>query len=137
MTPRGTKVPPVEQEAQPPKRNSRQKVCPECGEMQVRRSRRRTLADYFLSLAGMRPYRCRECSHRFHARNHTRERKPPRRSRYAQCPRCGFTGVNRIARSKVPRTWSNFPWRLLPVSGYRCPECRKRFFDYRAPRPKD
>jgi hypothetical protein len=40
-------------------------------------------------------------------------------------------GVNRIARRKVPPTWGNLLWRMTPAYAYRCPECRKRFFDFR------
>jgi len=123
----------VEETAQSRERKRHRRVCPECGQ-RVRRSRRRTPADYLLGLFGLRPYRCRECEYRFHTRGreHTH-----RRSRWAQCPRCGFAGLDRIARQKVPRTWQNLPWRFLPVSAYRCPECRKRFFDYRSRRPTE
>jgi predicted RNA-binding Zn-ribbon protein involved in translation (DUF1610 family) len=137
MTPRGTEVLPVEQNTKPHKRHPHQRVCPECGEEKVRRSRRRTLLDYLLSLSGLRPYRCRECNQRFY--DYSRSRRLPRepRSRWAKCPRCGGTSAYRIARNKVPSTWGNLLWRILPVSGFRCPECRKRFFDYRPQRPKE
>ena len=137
MTPRGTEVPPVEQKAEPRKQHPYERVCPECGETNVRRSRRRTLRDYLLSLTGLRPYRCHECNHRFHDRSRSRSQARQKYSRWALCPRCTFSGVNRITRDKVPRTWANLPWRLLPIFAYRCPECRKRFFDYRPARPKE
>jgi hypothetical protein len=115
----------------------RERHCPDCGKSAVRRSRRRTLKDYVAALVGLRPYRCHECNHRYHDRS--RARRPPREpySWRAVCPRCGFTGVNRIPRRKVPPTWGNLPWRMLPAYAYRCPECRKRFFDYRPPERKD
>lgn len=136
MTPSGIQDLAVERREEAHKRKPQQRVCPECREPKVRRSHRRTLADYLLSLAGLRPYRCHECGHRFHARSRARAPQRPKRSRWAQCPRCGFTGVNRIPRDKVPSTWGNLMLRALPVSGYRCPECRKRFFDLRSPQPR-
>ena len=124
---------PVEKTAQSREENQQQRVCPQCGNAQVRRSRRRTVPDFLLGLFGLRPYRCDECDHRYHTRGRTR--RP--RSRWAQCPRCGFTGVNPIARHKVPPTWGDLPRRILFFSAYRCPECRKRFFDYRSHQPKE
>ena len=129
----GTEIRSVEKTAQPHERNRHRQVCPECGKERVRRSRRRTVSDHFLGLFGLRPYRCHECDYRYHERGRTR----PRRSRWAQCPRCGFTGVDPIARHKVPPTWANLPRRILFFSAYRCPECRKRFFDYRSRWPKE
>jgi len=123
----------VEETAQPHDRNKPWRVCPECGKARARRSRRRSVTDHLLGAFGLRPYRCHECDYRYHARGRTRAR----RSHWAHCPRCGFTGVNRIARQKVPSTWKNFPWRVLSVSAYRCPECRNLFFDYRPQRPKE
>ena len=137
MTPAGAEVSAVEQKSEPHDKHRRQRACPECGETQVRRSRRRSLRDHLLSLIGMRPYRCHDCGHRFHIRGRTRSQPRRKYSRWALCPRCGFSGVSRIARSKVPHTWANLPWRVLPVFSYRCPECRKRFFDYRPAQPKE
>ncbi|MBI4464426.1 MAG: hypothetical protein HY647_06950 [Acidobacteria bacterium] len=110
------------------------RICPVCKHARVFRSRRRTFYDYFLSLCGLRPYRCHECEHRFHAWRVRRER--PKRARWAQCPRCQSTELVRIARHKVPPTWRNLPWRIWPASAYRCPECRRRFYDFRPQDPK-
>ena len=128
-----TEVRPVEKTPQPHEGKQHPQACPKCGKAVVRRSRRRTVSDYLLGLFGLRPYRCRECDYRYHSRGRAR----PRRSRWAQCPRCGFTGVDPIARHKVPPTWESLPRRILFFSAYRCPECRMRFFDYRPQRPKE
>ena len=125
----------MEETAQTRGRSKHRRVCPECGQSRAYRSRRRGVTDYLLGILGLRPYRCRECEHRFHARRGSRPRR--RRSPWAQCPRCGFENPTRIARKKVSHTWRNLPWRFLPFSAYRCPECRKRFFDYRSRRPEE
>ncbi len=41
------------------------RVCSKCGGVNVHRSRRRGLLEYFYSLALMRPYRCFDCNTRF------------------------------------------------------------------------
>ena len=91
-------VRPVEEKGQPRKRNSQRRVCPKCANESVSRSRRRTVSDYLLALVGLRPYRCRECDYRYHARSRDRGRPRERRSRWAQWPRCRSTDVDRIAR---------------------------------------
>lgn len=138
MTEPDLAVPPEKPEADSSgkhRHHSHQRRCPECGEEKMERSRRHTVADYALSVFGLRPYRCHNCNYRFHGRRRSRKRPRQKRSRWAQCPRCGGTNVNPIARDKVPHTWENLPWRALPTSGYRCPDCRKRFFDFRRARP--
>jgi predicted SprT family Zn-dependent metalloprotease len=52
-------------------------------------------------------------------------------ARWARCPRCHATEINRIARDKVPPSWGNLIWRIVRARAYRCPECRKRFFALR------
>ncbi|OFV98344.1 MAG: hypothetical protein A3H28_17330 [Acidobacteria bacterium RIFCSPLOWO2_02_FULL_61_28] len=125
--------PPVEETTERRSRKAHRRVCPECGKEQVHRSRRRTLSDYLLSLAGLVPYRCHECDHRFHVRR--RQRTP--RSRWASCPRCSSNDLQRVAGKKVPHTWGNLPWRLISIPAYRCPGCRNRFFDIRPQQPEE
>ena len=126
------KAAPVEETPKSRRSSRHRRVCPECGKERVYRSRRRTLEDYFLSLVGLSPYRCHACDYRYHARG----LKRPKRSRWAQCPRCTFTKVDRIARHKVSPTWGNLVGRLLFFPAYRCPECRNRFFDLRPRQPE-
>ena len=109
-------------------------VCPECGKNSVFRSRRRFPGDHLLSLIGLYPYRCRECDHRFHSRRRSAGRGEGK-LRWARCPRCQSTEIDRISKSKVPPTWTNFLWRWVPVPAYRCPECRQRFYDIRPRKP--
>lgn len=40
-------------------------LCPKCKTDTAHRSHRAGLREYFISIAGYRPYRCRECKHRF------------------------------------------------------------------------
>jgi DNA-directed RNA polymerase subunit RPC12/RpoP len=130
-----TEGPSVEKMAQPRAGNQGRQVCPKCGEARVRRSRRRTVPDFLLGIFGLRTYRCHECEYRYHSRG--QGQALPRRSRWVECPRCGFAAVDPIARHKVPPTWVNLPQRMLLYSAYRCPECRKRFFDSRSRRPQE
>jgi hypothetical protein len=41
-------------------------ICPKCGKSRAHRSHR-SLADRLLSFFALKPYRCRECHHRFYA----------------------------------------------------------------------
>ncbi len=41
-------------------------MCPTCQSTRVRRSKRRSLRDRIMKLAGMSPYRCRDCQKRFY-----------------------------------------------------------------------
>jgi hypothetical protein len=132
LTERPTAAPaPEDSKERAQRKVGHERLCPECGNASIRRSRRRTVGDYVLMVAGFRPYRCSECNHRYHDRS--RARRLPREplSWVATCPRCGFTGVTRIARNKVPFSWGNLFWKMAPAYAYRCPECRKRFFDFR------
>lgn len=41
--------------------------CPHCGSGEVWRTHRRTVFDWVVSPLSVRPYRCWQCNHRFHA----------------------------------------------------------------------
>ena len=101
-------------------------VCPQCGKARLRRSRRKNLNDYILSLGGLHPYRCHECNYRYHIRHQSR-----RKIWWAQCPKCFSVKIHRISKNKVPLIGTNFFWRVLAFPAYRCPQCRTRFFDLR------
>lgn len=107
-----------------------EQVCPQCGKVRVRRSRRQNLNDYILFLMGLYPYRCHECNYRYHIR---RQHRSSRKFWWAQCPKCFSTEIQRIAKNKVPVNSTNFLGRILAFPAYRCPQCRTRFFD---PRPR-
>jgi hypothetical protein len=57
-------------------------TCPKCGQNRAHRSHRAAW-DWFLSLFSYKPYRCRECQHRFYAwrggENSTKLRTPEER----------------------------------------------------------
>ena len=107
--------------------------CPQCGSQQVSRRHRRTGVQYLRSLAGIYPYKCESCDHRFDSRRSPRApRQPHPETRRARCPNCHSIHLDRIARSKVPPSWGNLLWRLVRARAYRCPRCRKRFFTLRA-----
>jgi hypothetical protein len=74
-------------------------------------------------MVGMKPWRCRSCDRRFHAK-----RVAIPFSRYAHCPRCGNFDLERIARDRVEEGTLLFLKRRLGFPAYRCDPCRQRFF---------
>ena len=106
-------------------------LCPKCNSPRVRRSRRASVAEYFSGLLLLRPYRCRQCRHRFFS---AEERL--HRLRYANCPRCGNLQLERVSPRKVPVRWFKALTRAVHRHGYRCDSCRWRFFDVRSPAPQ-
>jgi hypothetical protein len=102
-------------------------ICPLCEEG-CRRSRRKSVLDCALGVAGLRPWRCEECDHRFYAWS-----VPVRFLIYAHCRRCGNFDVQRISRELGEAT---FPliWRLSHTPAYRAalPAVIAFFRSYRA-----
>ena len=47
--------------------DARRNKCPICAKQSIRRSHRRTVWDYLLSLVRLYPFRCEFCQHRFRA----------------------------------------------------------------------
>ena len=97
-------------------------LCPQCRSGRCRRSRRRSWADYAISLAGLRPWRCRACSLRFQAWSVALPYL-----RYAHCRRCGNLDLQRVSRDHVDG-WFAWLGRLFGVPAYRCGPCRSKFF---------
>ncbi len=104
-------------------------ICPLCKSRECRRSRRRNLGDYALSLAGVLPWRCSTCQSRFYA-----HKIPFRLLLKAHCPRCGSPKVERIASDRVEEGNLVTLQRILGVPAYRCDPCRVKFY---ALRPQD
>src|SRR5215472_25957 len=102
-----------------------QLVCPACRSSKFRRSRRRTIVDYLLSIGGILPWRCEYCEARFRGR-----RTPLRVLLYAHCGICGNLELQRIAAEHVTGQTSPIG-RLLGVPAYRCVPCRNKFFSIR------
>ena len=107
-------------------RQTRPLYCPNCYSTNVRRSRRRSLADYlYYGLAGVLPWRCKASELRFHARH-----VPLRHLLYAHCRICGNQELQRISGEYVPGA-AAFLGRLLGVRALRCAPCRNKFFSIR------
>lgn len=104
-------------------------VCPVCKARDCRRSRRRNLGDFALSLVGVLPWRCSRCQSRFHA-----HRVPFRLLLRAHCPRCGNPKLERIASDRVEEGTMVPLKRILGLPAYRCDPCRMKFY---ALRPQD
>ena len=102
------------------------RVCPGCGLKTASLAHRKKLGEQFLSLAGIRPFYCENCQSRFHRFRAPRRLVPI--SWAAHCPRCTFTGVEKVSKDRVPHILRNVLWRLLDIPAYRCPECRTKFF---------
>ena len=100
-------------------------TCPACHASNARRSRRRTLSDYLLSITGVLPWRCQECETRFYSR-----RVPLRDVVYARCKICGNLELQRIAPEYVSGVKSIIP-RILRIPALRCAPCRNKFFSMR------
>ncbi|HVN10391.1 MAG TPA: hypothetical protein VMV61_15560 [Patescibacteria group bacterium] len=104
-------------------------VCPVCKARACRRSRRRNLRDYALSLVGVLPWRCSTCHTRFHA-----HRVPFKLMLRAHCPRCGNPKLERIGSDRVEEGRLLALKRILGLPAYRCDPCRMKFY---AVRPSD
>jgi predicted RNA-binding Zn-ribbon protein involved in translation (DUF1610 family) len=85
--------------------------------------------DFLFSAIGWRPWRCRTCDKRFHARSVALAF-----SRYAHCPRCGNFDLERVARNRVEHGALAPLKRFLGFPAYRCDPCRHRFFAVLPPR---
>jgi hypothetical protein len=84
------------------------------------------MLDWLLTLAELRPWRCRACDRRFYA-----WRVAVRHAFYAHCPNCGNFDLQAIARARVEQGTFLRLKRLLAFPAYRCPSCRERFFSLR------
>src|SRR5437773_7686717 len=97
-----------------PKIQATEVVCPACRSSRIRRSRRRTLVEYLLGIAGILPWRCELCETRFRAR-----RAPFRHLIFAHCRICGYLELQRISEVYVPGRASIFG-SILGVPAFRC-----------------
>ncbi len=99
--------------------------CPFCNSANIRRSKRRSVRDRLLSVAGILPWRCESCSARFHARL-----LPFRTLLYAHCKICGNLELQRISAERMTGAIS-IVGRLLRIRALRCEPCRHKFFSAR------
>jgi len=100
-------------------------ICPRCQISNCRRSHRRGFKDYALGIAGLRPWRCRECENRFFA-----WAVPLPYQKFAHCSQCGNLDLQRIS-SDMGEGKLGFLFRKLHIPAYRCAPCRNRFFSIR------
>jgi hypothetical protein len=100
-------------------------ICPRCYGEDCRRSHREGSRDFLLGVAGLRPWRCRDCEKRFFA-----WAVPVPHAHYAHCRHCGNLGVKRISREYVTGPFAGM-WRKLRLPAYRCATCRHKFFSIR------
>ncbi|MGA3026253.1 MAG: hypothetical protein ABSF98_15915 [Bryobacteraceae bacterium] len=102
-------------------------TCPSCGGHNLRASKMRGFVERLQSLAGVFPFRCRQCGTRF------RTLLWDLRSwKYARCPNCLGTELGRW-----PEHNYNAPLGLrllvgLGATRYRCELCRQNFASFRA-----
>lgn len=99
--------------------------CPKCLSDDCRHSQRQGSIDFLPGIAGLRPWRCRECQARFFAWS-----VATRYVNFAHCGKCGNLDVKRISRDYVV---GSFAWllRILRLPAYRCGPCRNKFFSIR------
>ena len=102
-------------------------TCPFCSGHSLRESKIRGAAEWLRSLAGILPFRCRQCGTRF-----STSLWDLRSWRYARCPKCLGTELSRWSEQ-----YYNAPLgvRLLVGMGatrYRCEFCRHNFASFRA-----
>ena len=97
-------------------------LCPSCLHGHCHRSRRRSVRDFAASLAGLWPWRCAHCQHRFFA-----GRVALRFLFSAHCGRCGNLDLHRLPRDQV-QVWNSWIFKLARIPAYRCAPCRQRFF---------
>jgi hypothetical protein len=96
--------------------------CPVCHSAGCRRSRRRTLFDYFARIVGSVPWRCSRCAIRFRSRP-----TPLGHLLAAHCAICGNIEVKRIS-GELADSFGARLWRSLGVPAFRCIPCRHKFF---------
>jgi len=100
-------------------------LCPVCHSDTPRRSRRRSVKDYIISAAFLRPWRCRSCDQRFYA-----WAVPIGYVLHVHCAMCGNMDLQRISREHGAGTFA-WLYRVLHFPTYRCAPCRNRFFSIR------
>lgn len=102
-------------------------MCPACHSDSPRRSRRRSVKDYVLGVARLRPWRCRACDRRFYA-----WAAPIGYVRYVHCGMCGNMDLQRISSEHGTGVFLVASlFRLFRLPAYRCAPCRNRFFSIR------
>jgi ubiquitin C-terminal hydrolase len=100
--------------------------CEQCGRRNIRRARFHNLSERFRAIAGVYPFRCRDCHHRFFAGVWLLSKMA-----YAKCPKCLRMDLSTWSRKHYnPGLLANF---LITFGAqqYRCPQCRCNFVSFR------
>src|ERR1700685_3319512 len=98
-------------------------ICPRCRSTDCFRSPPDGVSAPVSTVAGLRPWRCHTCDHRFYS-----WRVPLRFSLYAHCSKCGNFDFEHISRHRVEQATLMLLKRWLGIPAYRCDPCRQRFF---------
>ena len=102
-------------------------ACPQCGSKQLRISRLRGFGQRLWSIAGILPFRCRQCDNRFTA---------PIWSlagiRYASCPKCYRMELSTWSEQYYHPPWLTVVKLRMGATPYRCEYCRCNFASFRA-----
>lgn len=108
-----------------------QLACPRCGSRDSRVSQRRNFGEYFKSLAGIYPLRCRRCRTRWETSVWASGAW-----KYARCPRCYRQDLTTWSQHYYrPPLWTVLLLRM-GATPYRCAPCRCNFASYRPCREK-
>jgi hypothetical protein len=99
--------------------------CEFCGSSSVRRSRQYSVKDYAQMLAGTYPFRCQECSGRFHANIWFLSK-----ARQAKCPRCLNSNLSHWPQKRYKLTTFQRILTALGARKYRCAACRFYFVSF-------
>ncbi|MGC2662387.1 MAG: hypothetical protein WA324_30855 [Bryobacteraceae bacterium] len=101
-------------------------TCQRCGGRDVRRARTQSWPERIRTIAGIYPFRCRDCNSRFLLSIWLLSKL-----QYAKCPKCLRTELSTWSR-KYYRAglWASFLV-TFGAQKYRCPACRCNFVSFR------
>jgi len=102
-------------------------VCPKCGSRNLRISRVRSFAERLRTVAGIFPFRCRQCDTRFPAAIWSLSAW-----RYARCPKCLRMELSTWSEQYYHPPLGTVVKLRLGATPYRCEFCRCNFASYRA-----
>ena len=90
--------------------------CPHCGSGEIWRTHRKSIFDWLMSPLTIRPYRCWECSHRFHAVPAWRLLAPsPRENRAGQSRGLKPTARHSLKGKHPKRSANLIRWSIIGI----------------------
>jgi DNA-directed RNA polymerase subunit RPC12/RpoP len=103
-----------------------QLACPQCGSRDARVSHRAGLGEWFKSLVGIFPLRCRRCKTRW-----STSTWESAAWKYARCPKCYRQQLSTWSEQYYhPSGWTTFQLRI-GATPYRCAACRCNFASFK------